>query len=343
MLEVEGLRVTYGATVAVEGFDVSVDRGSVVALLGPSGCGKSSVLRAVAGLEAPAAGRVRLDGADVTTVAAHRRGLGLMFQDYALFPHRDVAGNVGFGLRMRGDGAGAVRHRVAEVLALMGLEGCERRPVHELSGGEQQRVALARALAPSPSLLLLDEPLGALDRTLRDRLLGELRSLFDRLGVTTLYVTHDQTEAFALADRVVVMRAGRVVQQGRPVDVWRRPAEEFVARFLGFTNLVPTTVRDGTASSPWGDVRIPTPPGGGSSIGGPATLVIRPDGLRLREGPVTGTVTRASFQGEHVVVVVATDAGPELSAIVPAAGAPSVGDGVRLSIDPAGVAVVRDR
>lgn len=340
MLTVAGLRVTYGATVAVEDFDLSVSVGEVVVLLGPSGCGKSSVLRALAGLEVPVAGRVQLDGVEVTAVAPHRRGVGLMFQDYALFPHRDVAGNVGFGLRMRGDRPDAVARRVREVLALVGLEGCERRAVHELSGGEQQRVALARAVAPSPKVLLLDEPIGALDRSLRDRLLGELRALFAVLGITVVYVTHDQTEAFTLADRVVVMRAGRVVQQGRPVEVWRRPVDLFVARFLGFTNLVPTTVHDGTASSPWGTVALVAPPGGEVAPDGAATMVVRPDGLVLGSGPVTGTVSRTTFQGDHFVVVVGTEAGLELSATVPAAGVPAVGDAVRLSIDPQGIAIV---
>ncbi len=345
-LSVEGLRVAYGDTVAVEAFDLSVRRGEVVVLLGPSGCGKSSVLRAVAGLETAARGRVRLDDVDVTATAAHRRGVGLMFQDYALFPHRDVAGNVGFGLRMRGNRPGAIARRVGEVLALVGLDGYERRAVHELSGGEQQRVALARAVAPAPKVLLLDEPIGALDRALRDRLLGELRALFDVLGITVVYVTHDQTEAFTLADRVVVMRDGRVVQEGRPVDVWRRPGDVFVARFLGFTNLVPTTVRDGVASSPWGAVELIEPGGAGGAEGsfeGAATLVVRPDGLRLGAGPVTGTVVRTTFAGDHFVVVVATDAGPELSAAAAAGNVPTVGDAVRLSIEPEGVTVVAGR
>src|SRR6266508_1843856 len=191
VLHIGDLSVCYGDTVAVDGLDLSVEEAEVVALLGPSGCGKTSVLRAVSGLEPPAAGRIVLDGRDVTEVPVHLRGIGLMYQDYALFPHRDVAANVAFGLRMRGDPKTAIAARVAEVLELVGLAGYGHRRVFQLSGGEQQRVALARALAPAPRLLMLDEPLGSLDRTLRDRLVGELRELFARLGITTVYVTHD--------------------------------------------------------------------------------------------------------------------------------------------------------
>jgi thiamine transport system ATP-binding protein len=334
VLKVDGLRVVYGDTIAVAGIDLAVDDGEVLALLGPSGCGKSSVLRAVAGLEPADAGRVWLDGDDVTDRQPHRRGFGLMFQDYALFPHRDVAANVAFGLRMRGDPKPAVAARVAEVLAMVGLTGYERRRVHHLSGGEQQRVALARALAPSPRLLMLDEPLGSLDRTLRDRLAAELRDLFVRLGTATIYVTHDQAEAFTVADRVVVMRAGEVVQKGRPDEVWRRPADAFVARFLGFTNLIPVELRAGEAITPWGSVPVPPP---AAAVG---QLVIRPDGLRLGAGPITGRVVATAFQGDHFRVTVSTDAGPVLQADVPAAAVPEVGDEVAFTVDPDAVAIV---
>jgi thiamine transport system ATP-binding protein len=334
MLHVEGLVVTYGDTVAVDGVDLDVGDGEVVALLGPSGCGKTSVLRAVAGLEPPAAGRLMLDGEDLAAVPVHRRRLGLMFQDYALFPHRDVAANVAFGLRMRGDAPPAIESRVAEVLELVGLAGYGGRRVHQLSGGEQQRVALARALAPAPRLLMLDEPLGSLDRALRDRLVGELRQLFGALGVTAIYVTHDQAEAFTIADRVVVMRAGRVVQEGRPAEVWRRPADAFVARFLGFTNLVPVTVAAGRAGTPWGPIEVD---GAGDGAG---LLVIRPDALKLGPGPVRGTVTASAFQGDHFLVTVATGAGPALEADVPADHVPEVGELVAFCIDPRGVSTV---
>lgn len=239
MLGIAGLTVRYGDTVAVDDVDLVVERGEVVAVLGPSGCGKSSLLRAVTGLVAPDAGRITWDGDDLTTVPTHRRGFGLMFQDHALFPHADVAGNVAFGLRMQRRPRAEIASRVDELLELVGLVGYGPRPVAGLSGGEQQRVALARALAPEPRMLLLDEPLGSLDRVLRDRLLDDLVTLFDRLATTVVYVTHDQDEALTVADRVAVMRSGRLVQIGPPAEVWAAPVDDFVADFLAGTDLVP--------------------------------------------------------------------------------------------------------
>ena len=239
---------------AVDDVTLDVAPGEVVALLGSSGCGKTTVLRCVAGLEHPTSGRVLVDGVDVTDVATHRRGVGLMFQDYALFPHRDVGHNVEFGLRMQGTDPARRSARVREVLELVGLAGWERRAVAELSGGEQQRVALARALAPAPGVLLLDEPLGALDRGLRDRLVPELAALFHRIGTTVVYVTHDQSEALGLADRVVVMEAGRIVQSATPDVVWAHPATAAVAGLLGFTNILDAAALAGLGlpDMPWG-------------------------------------------------------------------------------------------
>jgi thiamine transport system ATP-binding protein len=209
-LELEGVVVVHGALRAVDGIDLAVADGEVVALLGPSGSGKTTLLRAVAGFEPLQAGRVLVRGTDLAGVPPHRRGVGLMFQDHALFPHRDVGSNVAFGLRMRGDDRAAVVARVGEMLDLVGLGGFERRPVDSLSGGEQQRVALARALAPAPDVLLLDEPLGSLDRALRERLVAEIRRLLVDLRITSVFVTHDQGEAFAVADRVATLAAGRL-------------------------------------------------------------------------------------------------------------------------------------
>jgi thiamine transport system ATP-binding protein len=233
VLTVDGAIVRFDEHAALDGVDLSVHDGEIVAVLGPSGSGKSTLLRAIAGLEPLAAGTIAWDGTDLAGTPPHKRRFGLMFQDYALFPHKDVAGNVAFGLRMQGRAAADLERRVAEVLALVDLEGFEHRSVTTLSGGEQQRVALARALAPEPRLLMLDEPLGALDRTLRERLTVDLEQLLHRLGMTSIYVTHDHAEARAIGDQLVVMRAGRVEQIGTPDDVVAHPANEFVAEFVG--------------------------------------------------------------------------------------------------------------
>ncbi len=332
-LEVEGLTVRFGALAAVDGVDLAVDAGEVVCLLGPSGCGKSTLLRAVAGLEAPTAGRIRWDGEDLASEPPHRRRFGLMFQDFALFPHLDVAANVGFGLRMRGLPVREVATRVAEVLDLVGMGSQGHRSVGNLSGGEQQRVALARALAPAPRLLLLDEPLGALDRTLRERLLVELDTLLDELGTTAVHVTHDQDEAFALGDRVAVMDAGRIVQVGTPTELWRAPATRFVATFLGLT-VVDGVVRAGTVSGPFG--RLPA----AGLADGPAGAILRPDALRLDDdADLRGTVVAARFQGDRVAVRVTTAIG-DLDVSVDAALAPLRGDEVGIAVDPARVVIL---
>ncbi|MCX2967536.1 ABC transporter ATP-binding protein [Streptomyces sp. TRM70308] len=337
-LDVTGLTVRFGGHTALDGVDLAVAEGETVCVLGPSGSGKSTLLRAVAGLRPVDAGRVLLAGRDVARVPAHRRGVGLMFQDHQLFPQRDVAGNVAFGLRVRGVGKAAARERVTELLELVGLPGAGRRAVASLSGGEQQRVALARALAPEPGLLMLDEPLGQLDRGLRERLVVELRQLFDRLGTTVLAVTHDHSEAFALADRVVIMAEGRIAQSGTPVQVWERPASPFVARFLGFDNVVPGTARGAAADTPWGPVPLPpgTPPG-------PCSVLVRPAGVRLGEprdadgGGLTGTVAARTFRGDHVVVLLDMARGPRAEAACPLRSAPEVGERVAVGFDAADV------
>ncbi len=237
-LAADGLSLRFGATAAVDDVTLAVAPGEVVALVGPSGCGKSTLLRLLAGLEAPDAGRVAWGGRDLTRRPPDGRGFGLMFQDHALFPHRTVGENVGFGLQVQRVAPPARRQRVAEVLELVGLAGFEGRTIDTLSGGEAQRVALARSLAPSPRLLMLDEPLGSLDRTLRERLAHDLRAVLTGLGTAAILVTHDQEEAYAVADRIVVMRAGRLVRDGPAADVWRHPRLEFVARFLGHDNVL---------------------------------------------------------------------------------------------------------
>ncbi|MFB7277143.1 ABC transporter ATP-binding protein [Streptomyces hydrogenans] len=322
MLTLEGATVRFGERAVLDAVDLAVAEHEIVCVLGPSGSGKSTLLRAVAGLQALDAGRVLLADADQAGVPVHRRGVGLMFQDHQLFPQRDVAGNVAFGPRMHGVPKDERAGRVEELLDLVGLPGAGRRAVASLSGGEQQRVALARALAPRPRLLMLDEPLGQLDRGLRERLVVELRALFGRLGTTVLAVTHDQGEAFALADRVVVMRDGRIVRSGTPVEVWQRPGSEFVARFLGFENVVPATVSGAVAETAWG--RIPVPEG---SAQGERTLLVRPTGVRVAAegGGLACRVESRTFRGHHVTVVLRPADGPPLEAEFAPREVPEVG------------------
>ncbi|MET9438813.1 ABC transporter ATP-binding protein [Streptomyces sp. NPDC006551] len=322
MLTLKDATVRFGERAVLDSVDLEVAEHEIVCVLGPSGSGKSTLLRAVAGLQTLDGGRVLLGGADQAGVPVHRRGVGLMFQDHQLFPQRDVAGNVVFGLRMHGVGRDEQAVRAGELLDLVGLPGAGRRAVASLSGGEQQRVALARALAPRPRLLMLDEPLGQLDRGLRERLVVELRHLFGQLGTTVLAVTHDQGEAFALADRVVVMRDGRIAQTGTPLEVWQRPASEFVARFLGFDNVVAAAVSGGAADTVWG--KIPVPDG---TAQGAAKILVRPAGVRLG-APADGlpcTVDARTFRGSHVAVLLRPADGPVLEAECTLQDAPEEG------------------
>jgi thiamine transport system ATP-binding protein len=321
----------------LDGVDLQVAEHEIVCVLGPSGSGKSTLLRAVAGLQPLDGGRVSLDGRDQSGVPAHKRGVGLMFQDHQLFPQRDVAGNVAFGPRMHGAAKGERAVRVRELLELVGLPGAARRRVGELSGGEQQRVALARALAPRPRLLMLDEPLGQLDRSLRERLVVELRQLFAELGMTVLAVTHDQGEAFALADRVVVMRDGRIAQSGTPLEVWQHPADEFVARFLGFDYVVDATVSGQAAATPWG--KVPVPEG---SPQGPGALLVRPAGVRLVDAAdgLRCTVAARTFRGTHVAVHLQPEGAPRLEAACALRDAPEPGDQVGVAFDAAEILVL---
>jgi ABC-type Fe3+/spermidine/putrescine transport system ATPase subunit len=248
MLEVRNLSKSFGSVQALDDVSFKVETGEVLAVLGPSGCGKSTLLSLIAGLMPPDSGDVCWAGESLSGTPTHQRNFGLMFQDYALFPHLSVGDNVGFGLKPD------EQARVPELLARVGLEGFGRRDVQTLSGGEAQRVALARALAPRPRLLMLDEPLGALDRTLREQLTGELQSLLREFGQTAIYVTHDQQEAFGIADRVMVMQAGRVVQIGSPEEVYRYPADGFVQEFLGLGKLIAGRVSGAaTISTPIGE------------------------------------------------------------------------------------------
>ena len=243
LLELSDLSKSFDTVKALDRVSFVAEQGEILCLLGPSGSGKTTLLRLIAGIEEPDEGTVSLDGEPLDRVPAQQRGFGLMFQDLALFPHMDIFGNVAFGLRMQRLPKAAVRERVHELLALVDMAGYAERKVHELSGGERQRVALARSLAPAPRLLMLDEPLGALDRALRDSLQGQVRAFLKEVGMTSIYVTHDLDEAFAMADRLLFMNRGRIVQAGTPEEVFGAPGDEFVARSLGFKNIMPGVVR----------------------------------------------------------------------------------------------------
>ena len=282
-----------GGVQALRDVSLNVARGEIVCVLGPSGCGKTTLLRVVAGLEQPDGGEVRFDGCDLMQVPVHQRGFGFMFQDYALFPHRTVAENVEFGLRMANLPLTERRQRVQAMLELVNLPGYGDRTIFELSGGERQRVALARSLAPSPPLLMLDEPLGSLDRGLREALVEELRSILQEMAVTALYVTHDQDEAMALGDRLVIMQRGQIEQVDKPSQVYTQPATAFVARFMGFTNLLPATPQADGVMTPIGHFPLPA-----IESRGPQTLLIRPEAARLIS-PTLKPQTLALVPGLH--------------------------------------------
>ena len=335
VLELRDVSVRYGERVAVDGVDLQVADGAVFALLGPSGCGKSTLLRAIAGLEPVAAGVIRWDGADLADVPVHRRGFGLMFQDGVLFPHRDVAGNIGYGLRRAGVPRVAAADRVEELLDLVGLSGYGPRRVATLSGGEAQRVALARALAPSPRLLLLDEPLAALDTSLRERLLADLRTVLTATGTSAVFVTHDQAEAFAVADELAVMRAGTLRKVGIPRQVWTRPADDWVAGFVGYTSVLDPRAAEMLLTLAGTAARAP--------LAGGERLALRPGALRLDPaGPVAGRAVFASASPDGMQLTVAVDGIGPVRAVGPVGAEVSPGDPVRLRLDPACIAVLPD-
>ena len=292
MLQVTGLSVAFDGVEVLAGIDLEVDEGEIVVLLGPSGCGKSTLLRTIAGLETPTAGRVAWAGLDLTATPPHGRDFGLVFQDHALFPHLDVAGNVSFGPEVAGMPPDQLAHRVERTLELVGLAGFGQRSVDTLSGGEAQRVALARSLAPGPRLLMLDEPLGALDRSLRDRLIGELGTLLRRLGQAAVHVTHDHDEAFALADRIAVLGDGRIQRIGTPAEVWADPGTAYVARCLGHDNIIDLDASGRCALGRLGDTA--------------GTVLLRADRVRVDLSPggsgLEAVVAGSAFRGDRSVL-----------------------------------------
>ncbi|HEX9116078.1 MAG TPA: ABC transporter ATP-binding protein [Anaerolineae bacterium] len=312
-LELHSVQKKFGATTAVESVDLQMERGEFVSFLGPSGCGKTTTLRMVAGFETPSSGRILLNGVDVTQVPPNKRNVGMLFQSYALFPNMTVADNIGFGLRITHHPPGQIRERVAEMLALIKMTAFDNRYPYQLSGGQQQRVALARALAIQPHVLLLDEPLSALDARIRVSLRYEIRAIQRQLRITTIYVTHDQEEALSLSDRVVVMNEGRVEQIGSPFDIYNFPATRFVASFVGTLNVIEAEVCDrvdGLLSVDKQMIRT-TCHLNGAANGDKIPVAVRPERISLANGPaeanvLRGTVADVAFLGAVVRIQVST-------------------------------------
>ncbi|QRM44378.1 ABC transporter ATP-binding protein [Rhizobium sp. BG4] len=301
-LQLDKLTLAYGDTVAVKDLDLTIEKGELVALLGPSGCGKTTTMRSIAGLLTPASGRINLDGTDITRVSANKRNVGLVFQSYALFPHLTVYENVAFGLRLKGVSGQDLDKRVTSGLKSVGLSSFAGRKPAELSGGQQQRVALARSMVMEPKVLLLDEPLSNLDARLRLEMRAELQRVQKETGVTMIFVTHDQVEALALADRIVVMLNGGIEQIGTPEDIYNRPVSAFVADFVGFENVF--KLEGGKLATPNGPVDLPAP------APQAAGLAWRPRTVILGSGPFQGTVRGTSYAGNTREYLLDTPLGP---------------------------------
>jgi ABC-type Fe3+/spermidine/putrescine transport system ATPase subunit len=340
ILQVDQVQKSFDQTPAVKDVSFSLDEGQILCLLGSSGCGKTTLLRMIAGLEVPDAGSIVFDGQNLANVPPHKRDFGLMFQEFALFPHKNVGQNVGFGLQTKKDID--AKARVQEMLALVGLTGFEERDVNNLSGGERQRVALARSLAPSPRLLMLDEPLGSLDRALRERLMLEIRQILKQVGLTAIYVTHDQTEAFAVADRVIVMSQGKIEQDATPEYLYHHPHTPFVARFLGFTNLLDAVCRsDGQVETSLGVWPIA---GDHRSAEDTVTVLIRPEAASLEPNsgiPIEGEIVAALFRGRFYQVTLTIN-GQELTFELPWADLPPAGSRLTLWLDPDAISVLEN-
>ena len=341
----KGVSKRYGAFAAVDDIGFDIEKGTLVTLLGPSGCGKTTTLRLVAGLEHASAGRIEIGGRDVTNLSAAERDVSMVFQSYALFPHMSVLENAAYGLRASGVGRARAEGMAREKLALVGLAGFEGRLPSELSGGQQQRVAVARAIVLEPKVLLFDEPLSNLDAKLRRHVREEIRGLQQQLGLTVVYVTHDQQEALAVSDRIIVMRAGRIAQDGAPRALYERPASRFIADFIGDANLLPVALRrvdGGMAEVRLGGLVLRVPHAGAAD--GAAELAVRPQAVRLsdRGDGVSGQVVKAAYLGSHMEYDIAIDGVSEgIFVIDPDVAAPrAAGSAIRVALDPAGVTVV---
>jgi putative spermidine/putrescine transport system ATP-binding protein len=300
-LELQDVRKRFAQAVAVEQFDLDVERGELVSFLGPSGCGKTTTLRMIAGFETPSSGAIRINGSDVTHKPPNQRNIGMVFQAYALFPNLTVAENVGFGLKVARRPAREIRERVGEMLDLIKLPALGSRYPYQLSGGQQQRVALARALAMRPQVLLLDEPLSALDAKIRVSLRNEIRAIQRELGITTIYVTHDQEEALSMSDRIVVMSEGRVEQVGTPFEIYNFPRTEFVASFVGILNIVRGEIRDpaGGRILVDGQEIVASQGFGGSRVGDVRSIALRPESVGLGESPGDGNRMEGTIEDVH--------------------------------------------
>jgi len=341
VLDILDVYKSFGSKPALAGVSFTIQPGQILAVLGPSGCGKSTLLSIIAGLERADQGDVTWEGASLAAVPPYRRNFGLMFQDFALFPHKNVFENVAFGLRMQQRNIDEIEPKVAQALELVGLPGFASRDVNTLSGGEQQRVALARALAPQPRLLMLDEPLGSLDRGLRERLALELRENLQRSHQTALYVTHDQEEAFTLADRLVVMNAGRIEQNDLPESVYRQPANSFVARFLGLNNLLNGTVQLSSAGEKVLVTNIgPLPlPDSTQAVqpGSQVCVLLRPDEVSLGDSGaywLQGVLTETVFRGSLTRATLLVHDTPLIFDFPSRYQLPGLGQAIRISFEP---------
>jgi putative spermidine/putrescine transport system ATP-binding protein len=341
-LEAIGIAKRYGDSVALEPTDLVVQAGEFLTLLGPSGSGKTTLLQMISGLVAPSAGRIEIDGRDVTHVEPGKRGIGMVFQSYALFPHMSVWDNVAYGLRMRRKSRDEVRAAVDDALAMVRMSEYAKRFPKELSGGQQQRIALARCFAYRPSVILLDEPLGALDKKLREHMQAEIRSLHKELGATFVYVTHDQDEALTLSDRICLMNQARIEQVGTPADLYDRPATRFAAGFIGHSNLLEGEL-DATRGASGEPIllaaggRIPLPTGASGAHATRHTLLVRPEAPRIVEpqsGFVDGTISDVVFFGSDTRVHLSMSDGSELTVRCGRSVSPRVGDRVGLTWDP---------